>query len=237
MEGLLDHFAQEHRVLRHGDDRLVAVPLAQLIDLGHLDGRLRGDLRHDLLKVKDRDQIVAALGDAGGNALVAAGNGLVRLLDGLPGDAADADHRVNTESDVHFIEAGDDEKVLRPLLSRLPKEVLGQVYHGDDRITGLENTLHGRMGMGHGLDRLGDQDLLDLCHIDAVKAVEDREFHDLDLIRAGFQQDPALIFLQHNSGSPFLHSKIKLSNNHLRPAVGADAGHSVGRVKQQRPGH
>ena len=70
-----------------------------------------------------------------------------------------------------------------------------------------------------------------------VRAVEDGEFHDLDLIRAGFQQDPALIFLQHNSGSPFLDSKIKLSNNHLRPAVGADAGHSVGRVKQQRPGH
>ena len=174
---------------------------------GHLNGRLGGDLRHDLLKVKNRDQIVAALGNARGNALVAAGNGLVRLLNGPPGDAADADHRVNTEGDVHFIEAGDDEKVLRPLLPGLAKQVFGQVYHGDDRITGLENTLHGRVGMGHGLDRLRNQNFLDLCHIDAVKAVEDREFHDLDLICAGFQQDPALIFLQHNSGSPSLHSK------------------------------
>ena len=40
------------------------------------------------------------------------------------------------------------------------------------------------MGVGHVLHGLGDQDLLDLRHIDAVQAFIDGEFHDLDLIRA-----------------------------------------------------
>ena len=184
VQGLFDHLAEEHGVLRHQDDGVAPLPLAQLVDLGHLDGGLRGDFRHDFLKVQDGHQIVAALGDAGSNALVSSGHGFVRLLDAFPGDAADAHHRVDPKGDVHLVEIGDDEQVLALFLPSLAQEVRGQIHHGNHFVPGLENALHRRVGMGHVLHGLRDQNLLDLRHVDAVQAFIDGKFHDLDLIRA-----------------------------------------------------
>ena len=214
VEGLLDHLAQQYGVLCHQDDGVAPLAFAQALDLGHLDGGFRRDLRHNLLEVQDGHQVIPALGDARGDALVPSGHGFVRLLDALPGDAADAHHSVHPEGNVHLVEIGDDEQVFALFLPRLPQQVRGQVHHGDHLVPGLENSLHRRVGVGHVLDGLGDKNLLDLRHVDAVQAVIDGEFHDLDFICARLQQNAPLVLFQQHSEHSF--QWLSLSHTHTK---------------------
>ena len=197
LQGILNHLREQHGILRHPDGLLAAGAGPQGVNLLDLDGRLRGDLRHNALEVQNGDQIIAALGNAGGYALRAAGDGLVRLLDVGPGDQADAHDSVNPEGNEHLVEIGDDEDVLGPFRA-LYAQILGQIHHCQHGVPGLENPLHCRMGVGHGLNRLGYHDLFDLCHVDAVQVSSDGKLHDLDLVGSGLQQDPVVVHLSHD---------------------------------------
>ena len=104
---------------------------------------------------------------------------------------------MDPESDKHLVEVGDDEDVPLSPVAVDAAEVLGEVHHGEDVIPGLEDALHRRVGVGHGLDGRGDHDLLDLRHVDAVQIPVDGELHDLDFISPGLQQYAGVVHLSH----------------------------------------
>ena len=219
-QGVPDHLAEKDGVLRYPDGLVVPVPGPQALHLGNLNRRLRRDLRNDALKVQNGHQVPAlALGDAGSHALGAAGNRLIRLLNVRPGNAVDAHHRVNPEGDKHLVEIGDDENILGALLL-LHAQIPGQIYHRQHRVPGLEDALHRRVGVGHGLHRLGDHDLPDFGHVDAEQIPPDGKLHDLNLIGTGLQQDPAVLRFSHSLTLPSLINYVPVlsqKNTSCRP--------------------
>ncbi len=198
VQALLYHMGQQDGVLRHKDGHLVALALAHLLDLADLDGGRGGYLRHDALKVQDSHQIVAALGDARGHAIVAAVDGIVRLLDVLPGDGGNAHHRMYAEGHRHLVKACEYEQVVGLGLIVVHPQVLGEVDDGDHLFPGLEDPLHRLMGVRHELYRRRDHYLLHLRHVYAVENPVDGELHDLHLIGAGLQQYVVVHYNGHN---------------------------------------
>ena len=108
---------------------------------------------------------------------------------------------MDAESNKHLVKVGDDKNILGILLALLP-QVPGQVHHCKHSVPGLEDPLHRRVRMGHGLDRLGNHNLADLGHVNAVEISPDGKLHDLNLIGTGLQKDPAVLRISHFSNAP-----------------------------------
>ncbi len=202
-QGFGDHPGKEHGILRQEDGLFAALPGPHFVDVLHLNAQVGADFGDDFLKVQNRDKVVFKVRDAGSHALPASVDDAVRLFDLLPGDAGDAHHTVDMEGKIVVIEVGDDEDIPLRVGGGGQPQVAGQVDDGDDHITGLEDSLDIRLGLLHGLDRAGHHDFQDLGNVDTEGLPRNGEFHDLQFVGAGFQQNLGLSFHLHDSQPPF----------------------------------
>ena len=177
-----DHLGQQDGVLRDPDRLASLLPLTHSIHLTELDTGLRRNLGHNLFKIQNRDQVLAALSDSGGNPVCAPGNRVVRLLDVPPRDTADPHYRMDAEGNVHFIEIGDNEEILFPFGFGMSTEILRQIHHGNHDVPGFKNPFHCRVGMGHWVHRRRQHNLTHLGHIDPVEISVNGKLHDLNLV-------------------------------------------------------
>ena len=112
-----------------------------------------------------------------------------------PRYAVYAHDAVDMERELELVEVRHDEDVAGRVLRGWQMQVLRQVYHCDDLITRLKDALDIRLRVLHGLYGAVLHDLCHLCDIYAKKLPRDGEFHDLELIRPGFQQNLCLFIL------------------------------------------
>ncbi len=100
LQAVCDQSAKKRGILCDQNRRFTALTLSHVVHIGHLQSCLRADVRHNLLKVKDDDQLVIHLDDTGRGAVLLGIDRGIRLDDSLPGNTVDTKHGIYVKCNV-----------------------------------------------------------------------------------------------------------------------------------------